>query len=250
LLLAAGRLWTHGVAVGGPPPSGGSPRRRVPLPTYPFQRRRYWLDPLSAAVAPLPPPPASSGDALTPQRRARGPLAVAYSPPRDDLERRLTAIWEELIAVAPIGVDDPFFELGGDSVSALRIAARARDEGIELAVRDLFERPTIALLAGALRPSVPPPASSPAPPPTSPAAPPPLASLASPPVSSPASPTASASASLPASSPAPPPAAAETPVGYTAASSFGPAPSFAPEVSPAELEALRALLGEGREDGG
>ncbi|MFJ9106247.1 beta-ketoacyl synthase N-terminal-like domain-containing protein [Streptomyces sp. NPDC102405] len=55
LLQALGQLWLRGVQIDWLTVSGRQPRTRVPLPGYPFERRRYWIDPPSAAAAGAPP---------------------------------------------------------------------------------------------------------------------------------------------------------------------------------------------------
>jgi amino acid adenylation domain-containing protein len=80
-------------------------------------------------------------------RHPRPPLAVPFAAPRDAAEARLAEIWQELLGIERIGVDDDFFELGGDSVLGLRIAALARERGIVLSPNQLFTHPTIAALA-------------------------------------------------------------------------------------------------------
>lgn len=82
----------------------------------------------------------------TPGRRPA--LANDYLAPRDDAEAGLARVWEDVLALAPIGVDDDFFDLGGDSLRAFAlIAAIKRDRGVSLKPRDLFDAPTIAGLA-------------------------------------------------------------------------------------------------------
>jgi amino acid adenylation domain-containing protein len=72
--------------------------------------------------------------------------------PRDETERRLAAIWEELLGTAPIGIDDHFFELGGHSLLAARAAAQIEDAfGKRVPLAMLFEAPTIAQLAPLVR---------------------------------------------------------------------------------------------------
>jgi amino acid adenylation domain-containing protein len=76
----------------------------------------------------------------------------AGAAPRNDTERRIAAIWEELLGVAPIGTEDHFFELGGHSLLAARMAARIEDEfGTRLPLATVFEAPTIAQLAPHVR---------------------------------------------------------------------------------------------------
>jgi amino acid adenylation domain-containing protein len=60
LVTALGRLWLAGVAIDWKAFHGNQPRRRVPLPTYPFQRRRYWVDPAPQAHAPAEAPAATA----------------------------------------------------------------------------------------------------------------------------------------------------------------------------------------------
>ena len=80
------------------------------------------------------------------------PAARDKTAPRDETERRLAAIWEELLETAPIGVDDHFFELGGHSLLAARTAARIEDAfGKRVPLATLFEAPTIAQLAPLVR---------------------------------------------------------------------------------------------------
>ena len=74
--------------------------------------------------------------------------AVAYRAPRDEREQVLAALFGEVVGVARVGIDDSFFDLGGHSLSATRLVARVRAElGVEVAIRALFEAPTVAGLA-------------------------------------------------------------------------------------------------------
>jgi len=72
--------------------------------------------------------------------------------PRDDVERRLVGLWQELLPGSHVGVRDDFFELGGHSLLALRLAARVRAEfGTDLPVAALIEDRTIEALGRRLR---------------------------------------------------------------------------------------------------
>jgi thioesterase domain-containing protein/acyl carrier protein len=73
-------------------------------------------------------------------------------PPRDELERELANVWEEVLGVTPVGVTDSFFELGGQSLLAVRLVARLRERlGRTVPLAALFEGPTIEELAARLR---------------------------------------------------------------------------------------------------
>jgi amino acid adenylation domain-containing protein/non-ribosomal peptide synthase protein (TIGR01720 family) len=69
--------------------------------------------------------------------------------PRTPAEQALAHIWQEVLGVGSIGVDENFFELGGDSILSLQIVARANRIGLRLTPKLLFKHQTIAELAEA-----------------------------------------------------------------------------------------------------
>jgi amino acid adenylation domain-containing protein len=76
----------------------------------------------------------------------------AGTPARDELERQLAEIWEDVLEVSPIGVDESFLDLGGDSLSAAVVVARVESEtGQRVTPVALMESSTVAGLADALR---------------------------------------------------------------------------------------------------
>jgi amino acid adenylation domain-containing protein len=87
---------------------------------------------------------------------SRGPQSVGsapvFRPPRDIFEQRLARIWEEVLDVSPIGVDDDFFVRGGHSLLAVRLMAGIeREFGKHLPLAALFKSPSVGQLAAALR---------------------------------------------------------------------------------------------------
>ncbi|KMN22091.1 non-ribosomal peptide synthase/polyketide synthase [Pseudomonas helleri] len=70
-----------------------------------------------------------------------------YVAPASELEQRLAEIWQQVLGVAQIGVDDNFFALGGDSIISIQVVSRARQAGITFSPRDLFQHQTIRSLA-------------------------------------------------------------------------------------------------------
>ncbi|HEY3919587.1 MAG TPA: beta-ketoacyl synthase N-terminal-like domain-containing protein [Stellaceae bacterium] len=81
-------------------------------------------------------------------RHPRPPLSTPYAAPKGDTERAIAEIWEQVLNIGGIGVDDNFADLGGDSLIGIQIASRLRERlQINFSARDLFERPTIAALA-------------------------------------------------------------------------------------------------------
>ncbi|HWA09040.1 MAG TPA: amino acid adenylation domain-containing protein, partial [Opitutaceae bacterium] len=72
--------------------------------------------------------------------------------PRDDLERALAETFREVLRLPRVGAHDPFFQIGGNSLSAIQVIARVRDIfKVEVAVPEFFERASVAGLAETLR---------------------------------------------------------------------------------------------------
>jgi amino acid adenylation domain-containing protein len=75
-------------------------------------------------------------------------LAERYVAPRTPAEKLIAEIWAEVLKLGKIGIHDNFFDLGGHSLLATQVVSRIRNTlQIELPVRSLFEKPTIAELA-------------------------------------------------------------------------------------------------------
>ncbi|MFD7769403.1 amino acid adenylation domain-containing protein [Streptomyces sp. NPDC059787] len=81
---------------------------------------------------------------------ARAVTGAARRLPGTAQERALARVWEEVLGVEALGVDDNFFEIGGDSISWLRIISRCAAQGIALTARDVFQHQTLRELAVAV----------------------------------------------------------------------------------------------------
>lgn len=74
-----------------------------------------------------------------------------FVPPQTETEKALALIWAELLRVDTIGIDDDFFNLGGDSLLAISAESRIRESfGVNIGIQALFDNPTIAGLATVL----------------------------------------------------------------------------------------------------
>jgi phthiocerol/phenolphthiocerol synthesis type-I polyketide synthase E len=121
-----------------------SRRSRVIVTSYDVVeaiRTREIDAPLAAAVSAAETAPAAD-------LQARPELSTAYDAPETEVERRLAAIWSELLGVDPIGRHDDFFALGGHSLLATRVLARVQESlGSRLTLREVFDSPTIQKMA-------------------------------------------------------------------------------------------------------
>lgn len=81
---------------------------------------------------------------------ARPNLDRPVEPPTNATETALVRIWTEVLGVSPIGIDDDFFELGGDSLIGLKMTARSRDLGVHVSVDQLFRKRTVRELAATI----------------------------------------------------------------------------------------------------
>jgi acyl carrier protein len=85
-------------------------------------------------------------------RDARPEIGVVYAAPEDPVDRRLAAIWAEMLGIDRVGADDGFFELGGSSLLAVHMMGRVRKEyPVDLSVTTLFEAPTVRALGRVIR---------------------------------------------------------------------------------------------------
>ncbi|QCT30034.1 non-ribosomal peptide synthetase [Bacillus velezensis] len=78
-------------------------------------------------------------------------LQTAYTAPRNELEEQLSVIWQEVLGAKQVGIEDSFFELGGDSIKALQVSARLGRYGWKMTASDLFRHPSIKELAPLIR---------------------------------------------------------------------------------------------------
>lgn len=104
-------------------PSAFVPLRKFPLSSNGKLDRRA-----------LPPPPSSS-------------TATRFEAPRTLAEEQLAEIWTQILGVAIVGIDDSFFDLGGDSIRGIQLVRFAKERGLPLSIALLFRYPTIRQLA-------------------------------------------------------------------------------------------------------
>jgi acyl transferase domain-containing protein len=163
-----GNLWLSGVIFDWDSYYKNGKRRRIPLPTYPFERKRYWLEEVdqstdtsaievkeqvleqdtTASKAEAEPGKKQEKQAGTKTFEPRPALPNEYVAPDDDIQKKIAAIWEDILGIRPIGIHDNFFDLGGHSLLATLFLSQLQEQfQIRLEMRTIFEEPTIACAA-------------------------------------------------------------------------------------------------------
>jgi acyl transferase domain-containing protein len=104
-------LWESGIEISKEMVAGGLAGRRIPLPTYPFERERYWIDPVPAIQ------PAADVDAIT-ERRVED---------LHDASGRLLQVCRELLGMPDLDPRDNFFDLGANSLQMQQLRTRIRE---------------------------------------------------------------------------------------------------------------------------
>jgi non-ribosomal peptide synthase protein (TIGR01720 family) len=94
--------------------------------------------------------------ALPPPPPTRPALDEPFVAPGNDREALLASIWASVLGLAEVGVHDDFFALGGDSILAIQIIARAQEQGLKLSPAQLFRLRTVAQTAEAAESTGPP----------------------------------------------------------------------------------------------
>jgi acyl carrier protein len=116
------------------------PRQVVVSVTDLEERVRKWI-----RLETLHEPAATAGKTVT---HARPNLSTEFVAPRSDTEKKIAAIWQQVLGVEPVGIHDKFFDLGGHSLLAIELISQLRDVfQVDLEPKRLFEAPTISQLA-------------------------------------------------------------------------------------------------------
>ena len=183
LLQSVGQAWTAGVAIDWAALSRDQHRRRIPLPTYPFERQRYWVEPLASAQGTVPTLPVADALAATVEEAASFPAdscpiilevpsmnPTATSASETDRKERLVSqlrvMFEEVSGVEMEEVESAvtFLELGLDSLALTQVALQLQKTfGIKVTFRQLMQDfPNLDSLAGYMDGKMPAEAAPPA----------------------------------------------------------------------------------------
>ncbi len=164
LLNTFGQLWLAGVQIDWAGFYSHECRHRLPLPTYPFERQRYWIEPQKQAQVSISQTSSQEdfkgGEAQEYllqtdsemvselSLHSRPNLRNSYVAPSSELEHKIANLYQEVLGIEQVGIYDNFFELGGNSLIGIQVIAQLRkDLQLELSLRSLFEAPSVAGLA-------------------------------------------------------------------------------------------------------
>ncbi len=152
LLQTLGRLWMAGAAVNWTNYYRGERRSRVTLPTSPFERQRHWIDPGRPQRVCLQSADGAGHEAVS------GRASTLHAPEtgrndersltEDSVEQKIRGLWQDILGIDRIGADDRFFDLGGNSLSALRMFSQLETYFGKKIPLSRFKDPSLRQLAG------------------------------------------------------------------------------------------------------
>lgn len=169
IMKAFGQIWQAGAVIDWPSFYRNEKRQRVALPTYPFERQRYWIetrglqnsfmpagkleaDQYAAGKIDAHPAMTAGDDSAVRHDVERARMSEAFIGPRDEIESKLATIWGDVLGLKGIGIHDSFFDLGGDSLMATQVYARVKQSVAPAAsLQDVLAHQTIAEFAEVAR---------------------------------------------------------------------------------------------------
>jgi len=166
LLSSVAKLWLAGWVPNWKHFHAGERRSRVPLPTYPFERTLCRLAPVcehtSTTVRKIDDCAREQSDGPEPDFLLAGrhqKISIGNAkreiPEQSELQDKIADIWRQSLGIEDIGVEDDFFELGGDSLLVIQFVSRLSAMfSVELPLDKVYDQPTIAGIAGLLESSL------------------------------------------------------------------------------------------------
>jgi malonyl CoA-acyl carrier protein transacylase/acyl carrier protein len=160
ILTTLGKLWLAGVEVNWQGFYQDERRQRIALPTYPFQRQRFWIHPQNppqgypayqaaltegAQIAEMPEEEGIQIGDLAPRDEG---FQSDFIAPRNEVEKAIADMWQKLLGVKQIGIQDDYFDLGGTSILATRLFAEIEHQfNKKLPLATMINAPTIEKLS-------------------------------------------------------------------------------------------------------
>src|ERR1051326_3066126 len=142
LLPALRQLYLSGAAINWEQFYEGQVRYRVELPTYPFEPTRCWHSALIEKSVTTQTPVSS------PEPSTENQFGVLTDEDASDTEKKVAAIWGEILKIDRLTCDDDYFDLGGDSLNGTQLINKpAKDLNANIEFEDIYTYPTIRSLA-------------------------------------------------------------------------------------------------------
>jgi acyl transferase domain-containing protein len=142
LLEKIGQLWRCGQPIDWTEFYKEEKRYRLPLPGYPFEGKRYWIDTHANVFK----PEVESSPAFE-SLESPEPPGKNHESPGSELEQAIVQVWQEFLGVEPISIHDNFFQLNGNSLIAVQLIGRLNEEyPVEIPMNRFYEEPTIVHL--------------------------------------------------------------------------------------------------------
>lgn len=119
-------------------------RHRLPLPTYPFERKRFFIDnnvQISFTNNKL-----SNRNEESLKVYERPENDIRYTPPRSEKEQKIIDAFEQVLGINKISINEDFFEIGGDSIMAMEVVSKLKKD-FYIHVNNIFEWPNAIELA-------------------------------------------------------------------------------------------------------
>lgn len=152
-LNAIGQLWQNGITIQGQNLYPEENRFRIPLPTYPFEQKKFWINSVNNSFFGLG---NQNGISITEQENETyiqpvfpaSDSAIVFSDKSEvvasAMQQTIESIWKDLLGLEIVNSSQSFFELGGDSIWATQMLARIRDKtGVDVSISKLYKSPSI-----------------------------------------------------------------------------------------------------------
>jgi len=148
LITTLGRLWVAGIEPDWNNYYKFETRHRIPLPSYPFERKSYWPVTKDNTVTKNQTTPFYLPSDISDVAIDNNQNKKILDRSNNEIELKLISLWEDVLKINGIKNDDNFFELGGNSLIGANLIALVNKEfKINLAVNSIFYAPTVSLIA-------------------------------------------------------------------------------------------------------
>lgn len=143
LLVLTGELWLKGCKLDCTAIYPAQAHNNVILPAYPYQRKSHWFGSLQGLRT------TGNTASVEPVTKIRpAEILEEYVEPANDLELRVTEIWQDILGISSLGTNDDFFTLGGHSLMATQMISKVKQVfDVEISIETLFQLLTPAKMA-------------------------------------------------------------------------------------------------------